>query len=140
VLVAPAAAVHEPARARAPARAAAHHEDAQGDYNCSIVRLLGARRTDVATPTLASDQGSTQPPELTLKKPSLELWSTYAATFLVAVSVAILLPSGPSRVGVSVTTSVLIYSALGFVATLSGILGGLVLFRSVGQPGSSRRS
>ena len=29
VLVAPAAAVHEPARARAPARAAAHHEDPQ---------------------------------------------------------------------------------------------------------------
>ncbi len=90
----------------------------------------------MVTPTLASDQGSTQPPELSQRKPWFERWGTYAAAFLIAVSVAILLPSGPSRLGVSVTTYVLIHSALGFVAGLSGILGGLVLFRSVGQPGS----
>lgn len=79
---------------------------------------------------LGSDQADTQSQALGQRKTWLELWGTYAIAFLVAVSVAILLPTGPSRLGVSVTTYVLIYSALGLVATLSGILGGLALFRS----------
>jgi hypothetical protein len=83
---------------------------------------------------LESDQAQA----LGQRKPWFELWGTYAVAFLVAVSVAILLPNGPSRLGVSVTTYVLIYSGLGFVATLSGILGGLALFRSFGRPGPSR--
>jgi len=87
---------------------------------------------------LGSDQADTQSQALGQRKTWLEFWGTYAVAFLVAVSVAILLPTGPHRLGVSVTTYVLIYSALGFVATLSGILGGLALFRSFRQPGSSR--
>lgn len=86
---------------------------------------------------LGSDQ-ATQSQTLGRRKPWFELWGTYAVAFLVAVSIAIFLPNGPSRLGVSVTTYVLIYSALGFAATLSGILGGLALFRSFRQPGPPR--
>ena len=89
--------------------------------------------------TLGSDQADTQSQALG-QRPWLEFWGTYAVAFLVAVSVAILLPTGPSRLGVSVTTYVRIYSVLGFVATLSGILGGLALFRSFRQLGSREQA
>ena len=72
------------------------------------------------------------------RNPWFELWGIHAVGFLLTVSLAVFLPTGPSRLDVSLTTYVLIYSVLGLFAVAFGILGGLALFRSLRQPGSSK--
>ena len=62
-------------------------------------------------------------------KPWYELWGTYAVAFLLVVSVALYLPTGPRQLGISIDAYVLLHAVLGFLAVASAILGGIAFFR-----------
>jgi hypothetical protein len=82
--------------------------------------------------TYASRSGRVDEGERTVddKRSWLRFWGTYAVAFLLTVSIAIFLPGGPRRLGMSVTMFVWTYAILGFLAAAFAILGGLALFRT----------